>query len=355
MLVVVGQFPSPANERDGMIQRVAFIDSLLGSRERIYLDISYRRHWRLRKTQNDDLLTVMSANAFLHLPVIFSYLRRANCIYVHSIYNAIKIWWAYPFMRIVTDMHGVVPEELHLESRHWRAMVYTIVERWTVRFSTAIISVTDAMAAHIIIDAPRKIQLHLVLPVLPTGFSEPFTRSKTILGPVRALYSGGLQVWQNTGLMLNAMRQTHMHALFKVLTQDVTAFRNLMNATAGPDSADTISVLSVPKNHIFTHYYWADFGFVLRDDNLINQVACPTKLVEYLATGVIPVVLQPRIGDFDTYGYAYVLLDDFVSGRIPGANAREHMRQRNYDVLSVLRERAAVAQVELLALCDRNQ
>ena len=35
-----------------------------------------------------------------------------------------------------------------------------------------------------------------------------------------------------------------------------------------------------------------------REEILVNAVACPTKLVEYMYWGVVPVVITPNIGDF---------------------------------------------------------
>lgn len=67
----------------------------------------------------------------------------------------------------------------------------------------------------------------------------------------------------------------------------------------------------------------------MRDPVLLNQVACPTKLVEYLYWGVVPIVSTPSIGDFAELGFAYVLLDDFCVRRLSDGSAVSEMRLIN--------------------------
>ena len=43
--------------------------------------------------------------------------------------------------------------------------------------------------------------------------------------------------------------------------------------------------------------YRKDFGFCLRNDNIINLVASPTKVLEYVSRNVVP-ILTEHVGDF---------------------------------------------------------
>ena len=40
-----------------------------------------------------------------------------------------------------------------------------------------------------------------------------------------------------------------------------------------------------------------DFGFLLRDDNIVNNTASPIKFLEYVSNGVIP-IMSDGIGDY---------------------------------------------------------
>uniref|UniRef100_UPI0040266C07 hypothetical protein n=1 Tax=Phocaeicola vulgatus TaxID=821 RepID=UPI0040266C07 len=61
------------------------------------------------------------------------------------------------------------------------------------------------------------------------------------------------------------------------------------------------------------YYLKNDCGVVLRKDNIVNRVACPTKLIDYLQYGLIPIVLSPHIGDFYNLGYKYIEHDEIMN------------------------------------------
>ena len=87
-------------------------------------------------------------------------------------------------------------------------------------------------------------------------------------------------------------------------------------------------------------------GFVLRDDVLVNRVACPTKLLEYIQYGVLPIVLSDAIGDFKELGYKYIGLDDFVNLRFDSLSI-SHQVDDNKVVLSEFRNTASKALSQL--------
>ena len=93
------------------------------------------------------------------------------------------------------------------------------------------------------------------------------------------------------------------------------------------------------KTELPAAYQRADFGLVLRDDSAVNRVSCPTKLVEYLLFGLIPVVRSPRLGDFHEMDFAYITEDEFRDGFVPDAATREWMAEHNLDIVRRLVER----------------
>ncbi|MGE0906881.1 hypothetical protein AB4M30_16785 [Escherichia coli] len=69
----------------------------------------------------------------------------------------------------------------------------------------------------------------------------------------------------------------------------------------------------MPKEDVINVMARCHLGFVLRDDIVVNRVACPTKLIEYLECGVVPVVKSPDIGDFNSLGYSFIKVDEICS------------------------------------------
>jgi hypothetical protein len=75
---------------------------------------------------------------------------------------------------------------------------------------------------------------------------------------------------------------------------------------------------------------------MLRNPDVVNQVACPTKLVEYLAMGVIPIVNTTKIGDFDALGLQSLSAKNFELNQIPNKHRRLEMAQVNRDIYEKL-------------------
>ncbi|MFA5816684.1 MAG: hypothetical protein WC865_13810, partial [Bacteroidales bacterium] len=90
--------------------------------------------------------------------------------------------------------------------------------------------------------------------------------------------------------------------------------------------AGKISVISVNPDELESYYELAHYGFILRDDILVNRVANPTKLAEYLQYGIIPVVKLVDIGDYARYEYEYIPYEELNNGLLPRKS------QKNRDI-----------------------
>src|SRR5439155_1739018 len=118
-------------------------------------------------------------------------------------------------------------------------------------------------------------------------------------GRPTVVYSGAAQRWQNVELMLELARDGIDRFDFTFLTSDPAAFER---AAERHGLRGRVAVHSAPREQLPRYYRRADYGLVLRDDGVVNRVACPTKLSEYLAFGLIPVVKSPDLGDFPALG-----------------------------------------------------
>ncbi|MDH1429841.1 glycosyltransferase [Comamonas aquatica] len=326
MIIVVAPHPSTENQKDGMIQRIAHIDSLMASSPRTYLDISVRRFVR-KQIFVDGMVTIQRLNLLVHFFQIARLIRQANLIYIHSAYNALKACLFPTKAHVVFDAHGIVPEELAQEGQTIAAWMFTFAERNALRRCQTLVCVTRSMLEHFKAKyAHRADREVIVLPILPRLGDA--TEVNKALHATRngnsVIYAGGMQVWQNVDKMLNAAR-TQPGMRYTFLTGDQQRFKNsisnagLVNATCQSVAPEAV------KDFYLKHQY----GFILREDVLVNQVACPTKLVEYLYWGVVPIVVTPRIGDFDGESLHGVSLDDFRRGVLPDQETLSAMREHN--------------------------
>jgi len=344
MILFVSRYPDSTGEKDGMMQRVAAVDKCFAAWDRVYLGISFFGNLRRSTEVVSDRATVHKVNFFLHFPAIFRMALQAGGIYIHSIHNSFRALPLYLFRNVVTDLHGVFPEELRFYGKRMGSMLYGLIERIAVRRSRALVVVTEVMADHVRTkygDFPARIYTVPIFDDSPIGGTDRRTQ-----GPLIAIYSGGSQKWQNIDLMMDAVARAPHHGPLVILTPDVPYFER---KAAEYGLTGRAKVLTVPKSAVYEHYRRAALGFVLRDDSIVNRAACPTKLVEYLSCGVIPVVLQPEIGDFARRGYAWIGLEQFLSGDLPSCEELEAMRSANYRLLRDMRDAAGVMMARLVA------
>ena len=287
MILFIAPNPNTVKNREGFLQRVAAIDSLFANTKKVYSG----------DLENSDSL----AQAMLE----------ADLIYVHSMYNANKIVQCYEMFshKIITDLHGVVPEEELYTDNQEMFRIMRETEKEVFKHGKYFVAVTTTMKEHFV----KKYKDYsskkwVVLPIYArnkkrtSDFSEKDYRS--------VVYAGGAQPWQNVDLMVETIRQSKGYK-YRILTSDLEAFTKRTS-----DVKEGLDIRSVDSEKVFDYYKDASFGFILRKDTLVNNVACPTKLVEYLSEGVVPIVLSDNIGDFKTMGYRYVQLNDFRAGGV---------------------------------------
>ena len=333
MIVFIAPFPALSDEKDGMIQRVASIDLLVTDLPRLYLHISFRRYW-LKQTHHFGLATVFQLNAFFHFFFIVSCLKKASVVYIHSVYNSLPALLAYWISKPITDLHGVVPEEELYRGNLARARVYGWVEHIALHRSKSVVFVTSAMKRHYQQKHGRQSSLDRKIPILPK-LSDTRGDRENVLSVIRdvkaVIYAGGLQAWQNIPMMIDAAVNASQ---FRFVFLSVEA--QTLQLLAKSSNIVHFTCASVEPHQVPDHYLKCTYGFILRDPVLVNQVACPTKLVEYLYWGVIPIVLTQDIGDFNELGFAYVVLKDFRSGKIPNEGETDRMRRLNRKVAEKL-------------------
>lgn len=311
-LLFLAPYPTSENIKDGMISRVNAIDKFAEGIPRTYLKISPLRHLKKEVTQIGEV-TVFRLNAILHFWLIAGILFKARKIYSHSIYGLLYVWQWLPFIKadLVLDAHGVVPEEIRDFSRYpFRYPYFAFVERWVVRRADLLIFVTHSMKRHFL-KKYRKIKGELlVYSIYPHNLFEAGKKQNRDEHRVNVIYSGGVVAWQNIDLMLRTIKANlDLRIKYTLLVSDKQYILDKMSQMGIDPSA--IEVESVMPDQLADYYHMADYAFILRDDHVVNRVANPTKIVEYLSYGIIPIVLSPEIGDYNERGYEYLPLKDF--------------------------------------------
>lgn len=307
MVLFLAVFPNDINIKDGMVQRIQSIDEFYKDEERFYLSTSFRRFTKKRVSKKGKV-TVVECNALLHINLIFKIFKQATSIYIHSVFNVLPN--ILPILLLINrkytlDMHGVVPEEFELNDSPTYRKIYTLAEQIIFKRATNIICVTEAMKEYYI-KKYTKNKNYIVYTILPINLSNTkpsYLNDENIL---HIIYSGNTQKWQNIDLMCKTIKSNMAENVhYTILTGEIIKISEYLKKYNLFEQKNII-LKSVNPDQLVDYYKKANYGFILRDNIVVNNVACPTKLVEYMYYGIIPIVLSENIGDFNTFNYDYI-------------------------------------------------
>jgi hypothetical protein len=321
-LLILAPYPTPENSKDGMISRVKAIDTLLENIPRTYLYVSLR-NFKENKNYKEGIVDVYSLNLLLHFGTILKLIKEHRYIYSHSIYMLSFLWIliSKKSNSLTLDLHGVVPEEeKYFNKSKIRASYYKFVESQVFKRLKNAICVTDTMEIHyqqkykwfkgdFLVYSIVPDNLHIQDPYTIDGIKEK-NKEK-----IQVVYSGGAQAWQNVDLMIDFIKKNQSPRIhYTILTGDKKTFEDKL--LTNNVNLDSITITSRNPSDLWKDYIAADYALILRDESIVNKVACPTKLIEYLYYGLVPIVLSEEIGDYKKMGYDFIKINDFDKNTI---------------------------------------
>lgn len=265
--------------------------------------------------------------------------------YIHSVYQALSPIIQNPSIIKLYDFHGVVPEELRLMEREEESQLYNRLEEILVKNVNYIIAANLAMKKHILNKYPECNAEFIIMPMNNDDNTQDENMSENIeeLGheenvpqkPI-VIYSGGLQGWQLISEMQDAICKQRENCEFRLYVSDPKEFIRLWGERAYPEKWE---ITTKTAEELREAYKQAQYGFVLRDDIIVNNVACPTKLIDYIKYDIIPILKSPNIGDFNRYGLKYLPIEDFLENKFPTNEEKKKMCKNNKEIiLNILEE-----------------
>lgn len=353
MIVIYAPFPSPDLVRDGWMRRIATLERIFEGRERHYVfpgDAAWSLDPRDYRVHSNDVakgakFTWLDLRLSNHHRFLTDLIARADFVYAHTSHSAQHLLPYYASGKVITDLHGIAPEEEQLQGKPGRAAFYGALEELMVRESALLVSVTKSMVEHMRTKYPGLDPKTVLLPIVED--LEQTSLERDPCDRPRIVYAGGLQHWQNVDRMLDVVATCRDRCEFSFYTDAPDRLR-AMARDAGV--LDAVKIDTAAPEQLARIYGEADLGFVLRDDIAVNRVSCPTKLSEYLACGVVPVVDLVSIGDFAELGYRYVTVADLRAGKLPDAAQMAEMRSKNRAVFEKMQQRFETGSTRLSEL-----
>lgn len=342
-IVFFGGYFYPERQSDGYFQRIQIVDRLFADKWRIYVEseeLRGRAIWFDNPEPRVLVLRVTGSKARRWMVRVLATLAalRAGRIYFHSVLrmydNRFGLLMRLPFLRKVLDIHGVVPEEFRMHDDYFSAVRFERLEESGVGRAGLVIVVTDAMRQYLQQKYRDGLRGQTVaFPMFPT-FAPSLAERPLVDGKPVVVYAGGLHKWQQVPKMLDAMARTADRCKHRFYCGSPDEVRPMLP----PGLESQLELGSKTHAELMALYAQCHYGFILREDIIVNRVACPTKLVEYLAMGVVPIMDCENIGDFKSLGMRFVTLDDFLAGRLPDEAERGRMAAANFAVYERLKQ-----------------
>ncbi|AXV66459.1 glycosyltransferase [Pseudoalteromonas lipolytica] len=211
-------------------------------------------------------------------------------------------------VKIIYDSRSILFSEVSSKagiSSSFKSFFIKLIEGYSIKKADFLFAVSNSMSSWIEENMSRKPDL--VIPcTCNTDIFKPSSEVKYTLREsvgwnqvdTVLVYSGGLSHWQRSEDIINLFSSLcKLDCNYKMLflTNDINAAEALFNKYEILKSSYLIK--KVPHKEIPKWLNVADYSLVLRSKNLLNFVASPIKIAEYLACG-IPVIYTSHIGDY---------------------------------------------------------
>lgn len=200
------------------------------------------------------------------------------------------------YKTIILWTQGVSPEESFMRNRsQLRFIVLSYIEKYALKRSSFVILVSDSLRTHFASKYSLSLDNYYIMPCFNNEIDEKYFFADGKYDGNLFIYAGSLAPWQ-------CFEQTVK--LFKRI-EDRVDNANLRVLVKAQDEAKRIldkygvrkyTIGFVPQENIGDEMAKAKFGFCLREENVVNSVATPTKLSTYVAHGVMPIYSKCIVG-----------------------------------------------------------
>lgn len=247
------------------------------------------------------------------LRIKFSEFRRlissVELLFSENIAASIYMLPFYKKKRVVV-VHGSLDDLDAFKYSKIKKPIYYLALKLALKYCDRIISVSNVMIDYLLtIDNKVGHKIHCI-PNLPNkSFLENIVKAKNIVGLKEKIsldknvkylcYCGNSQAWQFSDYLIDLYKiiiNKDKNIGLIVLTLDRSFFENAFSDI----ESNNLIIKSVDNDDVPNYLYASDLLYLIRDENHINKVACPTKAIEYLCSGT-NIISSKNLGDISDY------------------------------------------------------
>lgn len=199
--------------------------------------------------------------------------------------------WLVGHKKFIYWYQGITPEEdKMIFGSQFRYIVFSWIEKLSLKKIKYKIGVSKYLFKHY----ERKYGMQIpeeevfIMPCYNSDFHKESFFVEDKYKKNTFCFAGGMQVWQGFEDIVKLFVQIenkYPNAFLKVYSKDKVEAKKIL------DKYHVANYLldCVPQEEMEKVLADSKFGFIIREDNIINNVATPTKLGTYIGNGIIPV------------------------------------------------------------------
>jgi len=196
-----------------------------------------------------------------------------------------------PKNKIIFWAQGIVPEEYLMGDKIniFKFYFISLLERISIQGSDLLLVVSESMLAHFKNKYRIKDSKCLIIPCYNLGYVSglPIHTSSRYEHPT-FVYAGSMHRWQcleKTLVIFKRIQHAIPSAKITILVREIDEVLLLLRKMQIKNAV----VKYVPLDKLQSELLNYKYGFIIRDNIIVNNVATPTKMNSYLASGVIPI------------------------------------------------------------------
>jgi len=246
-----------------------------------------------------------------HILYIFRFLVNYEILHAENLIPGFFAWFATRIRakrpRLIFDYHGVTPEENYFiydnRAQYW---LYKVLEKLVLKYSDAVIVVSDTFKDYLVSkhgvsgDKLFVIRNFIECSIAVQPYQEKGALRERLKLPkdkIVLVYSGSFKKWQEEWSLVEIAKfvKKNQDQFFLI----ILSFDSQLSFKYRYESESWIRIVSVKRESVFDFLKAANIGILVRKNTLINRVADPSKLSEYLVSGLH--VFCSGIGDFEKW------------------------------------------------------